>query len=38
MINCRGVAYSFDDAGEFNSRGLKVKAKVVHDELLRCGL
>ena len=32
------MVYRFDDVGELNSRGLNVKAKVVHDELLRGGL
>ena len=38
MMSYCGVVYRFDDAGELNSTGYKVKVKVVHDELLRCGL
>ena len=32
------MVYRFYGVGELNSRGLKVKAKVVYVELLRCGL
>ena len=32
------MVYRFDDVDELNSRGVKVKVKVVYDELLRCGL
>ena len=32
------MVYRFDDVGELSSRELMVKAKVVYDELLRCGL
>ena len=31
------MVYRFDDAGELNSRGLKVKVKVFHGDLLLCG-
>ena len=38
MMSYCGVVYRFDDANELNSTGQKVKVKVVHDELMRCGL
>ena len=38
MMSYWGVIYRYGDMGELNSRVLKVKAKDVYDELLRCGL
>ena len=38
MMSYSGVVYTFADAGELNIREKKQKVKVVHDELLRCGL